>query len=65
MQPDFRLILATLAQAVQRPKFKKKQNGARPFTQIPDMIHASGYAEGALDVLSVLHDKDPNKGFKF
>ena len=62
MQPDFRLILTTLAQAVRRPKYKK---GKDPIQQSYDMINRSGYAEGALDVLSVLYDKDPKKEFTF
>ena len=54
--------MEALARAVRRPKYKK---GGNPLTQIPDMINRSGYTEGALEALSVLYDKDPNKEFKF
>ena len=58
MQPEFLAILTALARAVRRPKYKR---GGNPLTQIPDMIHRSGYTEGALEVLSALYDKDPKK----
>ena len=62
MQPEFRAILETLAKAVRRPKYKK---GKDPIQQSYDMANRSGYAEGALDVLSFLYDKDPKKEFEF
>ncbi len=48
-------MILTLVGAVRLPRYKAKHN---PLQEIPDMIHSSGYRDGALAVLSLFSGKE-------